>query len=127
MSTYTIILFYCVVCIAATYLVRHKNGKKQIDFSKLFEKKESIWHKIGTHLTIICVMPVAMPFVLLYFAFSGVRKLFHNIKYKNRPIPVPKDKRRFLKCDTVLDENRQTMSLAKYNYIHHTNFTLDQV
>lgn len=127
MSIYIIILVYCVVCIAATYLLCHINGKKQIDFNKLIEKRESIWDKIGTHLTIICVMPLAMPFVLLYVAFCGVRKLYNKIKYKKRPIPVPKDKRRFLKCDTVLDENRQTMSLAKYNYIHHTNFTLDQV
>lgn len=127
MALFTIIVIYYVICITATYLVRHKNGKKQMDFSKLFEKKESIWHKIGTHITIICVMPLAMPFVLLYLAFCGVSKLYNKIKYKNRPLPVPKDKRRFLKRDIVFDENGKSMSLAEYNYTHHTNFTLDQV
>lgn len=47
--------------------------------------------------------------------------------YKNRPRPLPKKLRRFLKVDCVLDEERKTMSIAKYNWKHGTNFTLDDV
>ena len=32
-----------------------------------------------------------------------------------------------MKKDCVLDENNQTVSLAKYNYMHSTEYTLDDV
>lgn len=35
--------------------------------------------------------------------------------------------KKYMKKDCVLDENNQTVSLAKYNYMHSTEYTLDDV
>lgn len=35
--------------------------------------------------------------------------------------------KKYMKKDCVLDENNQTVSLAKYNYMHNTEYTLDDV
>lgn len=72
-------------------------------------------------------MPIAMPFVLLYLLCTGIYKLYDKRKYKNRPRPVPENRRAYLRKDTVFDETNTSVSLAEYNYKHGTEFTLDQV
>ena len=50
-----------------------------------------------------------------------------NLYYRNRPRPLPKKMKKYMKKDCVLDENNQTVSLAEYNYRHATEYTLDDV
>lgn len=50
-----------------------------------------------------------------------------NLYYRNRPRPLPKKMKKYMKKDCVLDENNQTVSLAEYNYRHNTEYTLDDV
>lgn len=76
---------------------------------------------------ILIFMPLALPFALIYGACSMCYKTIKKLRYRNRPQPMPKKLRRFLKPDTVFDENNASMSLAKYNKTHGTNFTLDEV
>lgn len=52
---------------------------------------------------------------------------YKNVYYKNRPKPVPKRMRKYLKSDCVLDERNHTVSIAEYNYKHGTDYTLEDV
>lgn len=101
-------------------LIREPKSTPTVNIEDLvidqYERKSPIWA-----LAIICILlgPI-MPFVFLY---NFCKKLY----YRNRPRPVPKDKRELLHCDTVLNENNLTISLSEYNLMHGTSFTLDQV
>lgn len=46
---------------------------------------------------------------------------------KNCPKPLPKKLRKFMQSDCVLDERNHTVSIVEYNYMHSTNFSLDDV
>ena len=46
---------------------------------------------------------------------------------KNCPKPLPKKLRKFMQSDCVLDERNHTVSIVEYNYMHNTNFSLDDV
>lgn len=126
MNLYFILCTYWVLSVAATYVVRHLNNKKH-SYRKNFEEKKSFGKVAIEHLAIWLFMPIAMPFVLLYLLCTGIYKLYDKRKYKNRPRPVPENRRAYLRKDTVFDETNTSVSLAEYNYKHGTEFTLDQV
>lgn len=118
-----IIAIYWSLCIIGTFIFMIRNKKKNRLIDAISNNNESFGKRIVTFLCIILFVPILMPFILLYQVIKGVKTLY----YKNRPRPVPKDKRRFLKPDTVFDENNTSMSLTEYNFKHNTSFTLDQV
>ena len=122
MNNLTLILTYWTISVIATYVVRHHNSKKQ-SYKNIFTKEVTIGKKISTHLSIWLIVPIAMPFILVYLVYKFIDKL----KSKNRPRPVAWKLRGFYKKDFVLDENDKAISLYEYNYIHGTEYTLDQV
>ena len=122
MTTFILFLVYWTISVVATYVVRHHNSKKQ-SYKNLFAGEVSVGKKISTHLSIWLIVPIAMPFILIYLVYKFIDKL----KYKNRPRPVSKKLRGFYKKDFVLDENDKAVSLYEYNYTHGTEYTLDQV
>lgn len=119
---FIIILAYWLVSVVATYIVRYYNSKKP-SYGNLFAGKVSVGKKISTHLSIWLIVPIAMPFILIYL----VCKFFDKLKYKNRPRPITGKLRGFYKKDFVFDENNKAVSLYEYNYTHGTKYTLDQV
>ena len=58
---------------------------------------------------------------------GGVYRLYRKIRNQKRPKPIPKNIRRFIKPDRVLDENNSAMSIDEYNQTHLSNFSLEQV
>ena len=123
MNGWILFAIYWILCIVGTYAVRIYNKKKNKLLNVLLEDKTPVGKIILTHLGIFIFIPIAMPFVLIYMAFKGVKSHY----YRNRPRPVPKERRKYLKPDTVFDKNNTSMSLAEYNFKHDSNFTLDQV
>jgi len=107
-------LTYWTSCIVGTYIVRNGNKQKQP-----FPGKTPLRH----HIAIVLIIPVCMPFVLLYSMFRKCRKSI----YRNRPRPIPKKLRGGIKKDIVIDENGGMMSIAEYNRKHGTSFTLQDV
>lgn len=75
------------------------------------------------HLLIVLFSPLAAPIMLFALAYHSCINLY----YRNRPRPLPKKMKKYMKKDCVLDENNQTVSLAEYNYRHATEYTLDDV
>ena len=115
-----IVGIYWISVIGITYYVRHKNSKANIN---PFAEKETVTKKIATFLAVALLIPFCAPFILIYLVYNWLNKRY----YRNRPRPVPKDKRKWLRKDTVFDESNSSISLAEYNYKHGTEFTLDQV
>lgn len=72
------------------------------------------------------LVPIAIPFFLIYLTVHSIYVIINKHRYRNRPRPLPKHLRKILK-NFVLNENRKVISIAQYNYDHGTNFTLDQV
>lgn len=112
--------FYWVSVIGITYYVRYKNSQKNLN---PFAEKETVAKKIATFLAVALFIPICAPFILIYLFYNWLNKCY----YRNRPRPIPKDKRKWLRKDTVFDESNTSISLAEYNYKHGTEFTLDQV
>lgn len=83
------------------------------------KQKTTFWE----HLLIVLFSPLAAPIMLFALAYHSCINLY----YRNRPRPLPKKMKKYMKKDCVLDENNQTVSLAEYNYMHNTEYTLDDV
>lgn len=126
MNTYVILACYWLIAITATYITRYYNDKKNA-YRKIFATETSLGKRIITHLCIWTLIPLAMPFIIVYLAFTGLNRFVYTIKYKNKPKPVPECKRSFMNKDAVLDENDSSVSISEYNYIHDTEYTLDDV
>ena len=116
-----IIIIYWIVAVISTYIVRYHNVKK--NHAEAVFANRPFWKKLKSHLSILIIVPLAMPFILIYVAVNKIKKA----RYRNRPKPVSKKLRKFLKPDIVLDENNRSISLSEYNLKHNTNYTLDQI
>lgn len=110
MSTTAIILtvvFSSAFVMNVTLLVCSRIRKHQ-GFSKV------MWPE----LLVVVLGTAFFPVVI----FIGLRELY----YRNRPRPVPRKFRKYLKDDTVFSGGR-SMSLSEYNATHGRQFTLEQV
>lgn len=122
-----ILIVYWLVAIILTYVVRFYNGKKHIDWNKIFPSKEPQKKNYKIHILIWLVAPMLIPFAVVIGGSMLVAKTVKKFYYKNRPRPVPKKYHSVARKDTVMDETNTTISLAEYNYKHNSNFTIDQV
>ena len=112
MNIWIILAIYWVVCCLAVYIIRNRDtfyNKKKLKFQE--------------HITIILIIPLAVPFLLLYFMYKGWQQFY----YQDRPIPVPIFLRKEERRDSVIVTNEKTMSLAEYNKQHGTQYTLDDI
>ena len=100
-----IVGIYWISVIGITYYVRHKNSKANIN---PFAEKETVTKKIATFLAVALLIPFCAPFILIYLVYNWLNKRY----YRNRPRPVPKDKRKWLRKDTVFDESNSSISLS---------------
>lgn len=117
MTGWIILALYWIVSCVVVYAIRNKNGKQPLN---RFLKQET---KLWEHLLIILLAPIALPIILIVFGYKACHKWY----YKNRPRPLSKELKKYMKKDCVLDENNNTVSLAEYNYQHRTEYTLDDV
>lgn len=124
--SYLVLVIYWILSVLSTYIVRYYNNKKHA-YRKIFAEEVPLSKKLLESLAIWLIMPLAMPFVLLYLLGHSIYTFIDKRKYRNRPRPVPKEKRSYLRKDTVFDETNTSMSLAEYNYKHGTDFNLDQI
>jgi hypothetical protein len=74
---------------------------------------------VGAFIFMIIMAPIAFRF--------GIYGQINSMRYKNGPKPVPKNLRKFLKNNVVLDENNKTVSIDEYNCTHHTTYTIEDV
>jgi heme/copper-type cytochrome/quinol oxidase subunit 2 len=116
-----ILIIYWIVAVISTYIVRYRNVKK--NHAEGVFANRPFWKKLKTHLSIVIIVPLAIPFILIYVAVTRIKKA----RYRNRPKPVDKKLRKFLKPDIVFDEDNRSISLSEYNLKHNTNYTLDQI
>lgn len=117
MNIWVIVALYWIVCCVLVYVLAHING--QVAYRKMMKQKTTFWE----HLLIVLFSPLAAPIMLFALAYHSCINLY----YRNRPRPLPKKMKKYMKKDCVLDENNQTVSLAEYNYRHATEYTLDDV
>lgn len=112
MNIWTILAIYWVVCCLAVYIIRNRDtfyNKKKLKFQE--------------HITMILIIPLAVPFLLLYFMYKGWQQFY----YKDRPRPVPIFLREEEGRDRVIVINEETMSLVEYNEQYGTQYTLDDI
>lgn len=109
MKTLSIILiiyaFFLAVCVA---LAVHSR----------IQKKQGFRDKIGQDILFCFLAALFFP-VVIYFGCDA-------LYYHNRPRPVPKKMRKWMKKDRVVFKG-ETMSLAQYNATHKKKYTLAQV
>jgi tetratricopeptide (TPR) repeat protein len=116
MNIWIYIALYWLACCITGYVIRTRLGKGPV-------RKAGIKAVLWEHLQIILLCPIAVPVLLSALLYKGCRSLY----YKNRPRPLPKKFKKYMKKDCVLDENNSTISIAEYNYKHGTEYTLDDV
>ena len=109
MKTISIILivyaFFLAICVA---LAVHSR----------IQKKQGFRDKIGQDILFCFLAALFFP-VVIYFGCDA-------LYYHNRPRPIPKKMRKWIKKDLV-DFKGERMSIAKYNATHKRKFTLEQV
>ena len=115
MIAYLLIALYWIACCITVYIIRNR----RTPLHKITRAKTKFWE----HVIIVLLCPLAVPILLLGFAYRACR----NWYYRNRPKPLPKRIKKYMKKDCVLDEDNNTISLAEYNYKHGTTYTLDDV
>ena len=115
MNTWVVITIVWIVCLAFIFASRLLNQSSAGGVNKKMRLRDII----------ICFLfaPIIAPVSL----FVIINEKYKQKYYKNRPRPLPKKLRKFLKADTVADEEGKTVSIAEYNWKHGTNFTLDDV
>ena len=116
MNIWIYIALYWLACCITGYVIRTRLGKNSV-------RKAGIKAVLWEHLQIIMLCPIAVPVLLIALLYKGCRNLY----YRNRPRPLPKKFKKYMKKDCVLDENNCTISIAEYNYRHGTEYTLDDV
>ena len=70
----------------------------------------SVWE----HIVIILLSPLALPILVMLMLYGK----YKNVYYKNRPKPVPKRMRKYLKSDCVLDERNQVFPFRFQTIVH---------
>lgn len=116
MNIWIYLALYWLACCITGCVIRTRLGKSSV-------RKAGIMAVLWEHLQIILLCPIAVPVLLLALLYKGCRSLY----YRNRPRPLPKKFKKYMKKDCVLDENNCTISIAEYNYKHGTAYTLDDV
>lgn len=106
------IAYWMISCIAI-YVIR-KSCK-----GSFMGNNTSVWE----HIVIILLSPLALPIIALLLLYRKYKDAYSM----NRPKPVPKRMRKYLKRDCVLDEGNRTVSIAEYNYRHGTDYSLEDV
>ena len=81
------------------------------------------WYKKHVHTSWQTVLFVLMSPI---YPIAWVVRTYRNHRYRNRPRPVPKKFRKWLKSDLVID-GRDTVTIEEYNQRHHTSYTLRDV
>ena len=115
MNTWVVITIVWIVCLVFIFVSRLLNQSSAGGVNKKMRLRDII---IG-----FLFAPIIAPTGLFVMIYEKCKQKY----YKNRPRPLPKKLRKFLKADTVADEERKTVSIAEYNWKHGTNFTLDDV
>lgn len=106
------IAYWIISCIAI-YLIRKRRKGSFVG------NNTSFWE----HIVIILLSPLALPIIAILIQYRKSKDVY----YRNRPKPVPKRMRKYLKIDCVLDESNHTVSIAEYNYKHGTDYSLEDV
>lgn len=112
-----LLVAYWVIADIALYVTRIRRIDKGNRISTIIKTP------IRRHVKYILLFPLCLPFTMVLL----LRSKFRTAYYKNRPRPLPKKLRKYMQSDCVLDEQNHTVSIAEYNYIHNTNFSLDDV
>lgn len=115
MNTWIVVTIVWIVCLVFIFVSRLLNQSSVGGVNKKMRLRDII---IG-----FLFAPIIAPVGLFVMINEKCKQKY----YKNRPRPLPKKLRKFLKADTVADEERKTVSIAEYNWKHGTNFTLDDV
>ena len=115
MNTWVVITIVWIICLVFIFVSRLLNQSSAGGVNKKMRLRDII---IG-----FLFAPIIAPVSL----FVIINEKYKQKYYKNRPRPLPKKLRKFLKADAVADEERKTVSIAEYNWKHGTNFTLDDV
>ena len=111
MSTGKILLIIYLVCVVIwilLYLIRKNHVKHST-------KKDLV--------VVFTLLSILLAPLVLVIGLISIVKDKHN---QNRPRPVPKNIRGYLKKDTVMFNGR-TMSLSEVNRITGKEYTLDQI
>lgn len=99
MRPWIIVSFYWVVAVVAVYAIRAYNEKKNRLKIAAFEalgivKTPSLWKRIGTHASIIFLLPPLMPVVILVFIID--KSLKHNkMKKKMKTETEPQEEKKY--------------------------------
>lgn len=93
-----------------------------------FSKKARIEeHKLWQVITVVLLFIIFSPIVILVVTYIAIEGTCKRIYYRNRPRPVPKKFRKYLKNDLVVNGDGKTMTIGEYNELHKTSYTLKDV
>lgn len=106
MKTWQIILFAYALCLILCFAIMIADRMKYA--------RDKLMADIGWAFIASLFFPVVIWF--------GVRELY----YRNRPKPIPADRRNNIIKDRV-EVNGETMSISRYNATHKRQYTLEQV
>lgn len=104
MTTWIIIAIYWAVAVAAVYAIRAYNNKKnrlKIAVFETFEmvKRPSLWKQIGTHASILFLVPPLMPVIIPVFLIDKYKKQKHNktmkMSKKMKKEEEPQDEKKY--------------------------------
>ena len=98
MRPWIIVSIYWVVAVVAVYAIRAYNEKKNRLKIAAFEalgivKASSLWKRVGTHASIILLLPPLMPVVILVFIVDKCLK--HNKMKKKTKKEEPQDEKKY--------------------------------
>lgn len=112
-----ILAIYWIASYALFYANIYWNNKES--FKNIMKERIKTWE----HIVFALLSPLVFPMIIVFLLY----KVFQYLYYKNRPKPMPKSKRKFLREDCVLDKNNTVISIQEYNYKYGTKYTLDDV
>ena len=87
MIAYLLIALYWIACCITVYIIRNRKNP----LHKITRAKTKFWE----HIIIVLLSPLAVPIILLGFAYRACR----NWYYRNRPKPLPKRIKKYMKKD----------------------------
>ena len=87
MNVWIIIALYWIICCIGVYVFRNKNEKDSL--RKIAKQETKFWE----HLLIVLLSPLAVPIIVLALVVKACQKPY----YKNRPRPLPRKLKKFMK------------------------------
>lgn len=84
-------------------------------------------HKLWQVITVVLLFIIFSPIVILVVTYIAIEGTCKRIYYRNRPRPIPKKFRKYLKNNLVVNEEGKTMTIDEYNELHKTSYTLRDV